>query len=62
MNEIDLWHEAENCEYEDNWTYDKYFETAEQVQEYADAVLQLKVNGSIRSAPPDPLPILGEAN
>ncbi|MEC7564172.1 MAG: YkgJ family cysteine cluster protein [Planctomycetota bacterium] len=53
---------TENCEYEDNWTYDKYFETAEQVQEYADAVLQLKVNGSIRSAPPDPLPILGEAN
>jgi len=55
-------YKTETCEYEDHWTYDKYFETPEQVQEYADAVLQLKVNGSIRSAPPDPLPILGEAN
>ncbi len=53
---------TDNCEYEDDWTYDKYFETPEQVQEYADAVLQLKTHGSIRSAQPNPLPILGKAN
>jgi Fe-S-cluster containining protein len=28
-----------DCEYEDDWVYDQYFETAEQVEEYAEAVL-----------------------
>ncbi len=30
---------TENCEYEDDTTYDKYFETPEQIWEYADAIL-----------------------
>ncbi|MFW6171351.1 MAG: YkgJ family cysteine cluster protein, partial [Planctomycetota bacterium] len=28
------------CEYEDDWTYEQYFETPEQIQEYAEAILQ----------------------
>ena len=49
---------TENCEYEDDWTYDRYFETAEQIHEYAEAVLQTTTNGSIRSSRPNPLPVL----
>lgn len=28
-----------DCEYEDTWVYERYFETSEQVEEYAEAVL-----------------------
>ena len=45
------------CEYEDDWTYERYFETAEQVQEYAEAVLQ-KPGQDIRSPRPPLLPIV----
>jgi hypothetical protein len=27
------------CEYEDDWVYDKYFETPEQIAEYAEALM-----------------------
>jgi len=47
-----------NCEYEDDWVYDQYFETAEQVAEYAEAVLPRKHSESIRSAAPPLLPVL----
>ena len=30
---------TDNCEYDDHWVYDHYWETAEQVMEYAEAVL-----------------------
>ena len=30
---------TKDCEYEDDWVYDQYFETCEQVEEYMDAVL-----------------------
>jgi Fe-S-cluster containining protein len=30
---------TDDCEYEDDWVYDQYFETPEQVVEYMDAVL-----------------------
>ena len=30
---------TKNCEYEDAWVYDHYWETPEQVEEYAEAVL-----------------------
>jgi Fe-S-cluster containining protein len=46
-----------NCEYEDNWVYERYFETAEQIEEFADAVLQK--SGNIRSRKPPLLPIVG---
>ncbi len=49
---------TKNCEYEDDWTYDRYFETPEQVEEYADAVLSRKTDGSIRGRKPSLLPII----
>lgn len=48
---------TENCEYDDDWTYEHYFETAEQVQEYVEAVLQ-KPGTDIRSHPPVGLPVV----
>ena len=30
---------TENCEYDDDYVYDRYFETPEQVEEYVEAVL-----------------------
>lgn len=50
---------TDNCEYEDDWLYDQYLETAEQVAEYAEAVLPRKRGVSIRSPRPALLPILG---
>ena len=49
---------TKNCEYEDDWVYDHYFETAEQVQEYAEAVLGPPKRRGIRGPRPDPLEIL----
>jgi len=46
-----------DCEYEDDWTYDFYLETPEQVAEYMEAVLQ-KRGRSIRSRKPPLLPII----
>ncbi len=61
---------TDECEYEDDWVYDQYFETPEQVEEYMDAVLgpggktigdgRKKKNRkqSIRSKKPSLLPVL----
>lgn len=61
---------TDECEYEDDWVYDQYFETPEQVEEYMEAVLgpEGKVIGdgrkkknrkkSIRSKKPPLLPVL----
>lgn len=47
-----------NCEYDEDTTYEKYFETPEQVAEYMEAtVLQADLPG-IRSKEPPMLPIL----
>ena len=48
---------VKGCEYEDDWVYDQYFETPEQVEEYVEAVLPRK-NTSIRSTRPAMLPIV----
>lgn len=50
---------TDNCEYEDDWVYDRYFETPEQVEEYAEAVLPPETPGQIRSPRPALLPVLG---
>jgi Fe-S-cluster containining protein len=50
---------TKDCEYEDEWTYDHYFETPEQIHEYAEAVLPVGRNQSIRSPKPASLPIVG---
>lgn len=47
-----------NCEYEDDWTYDQYFETPEQVAEYAEAVLPRRRSRGVRSPKPALLPVL----
>ena len=38
------------CEYDDDWTYERYFETPEQIQEYAEAVLETPGAGYPQSA------------
>jgi Fe-S-cluster containining protein len=48
-----------NCEYEDSWVYDHYFETPEQIEEYVEAVLQ-EPQASIRGRRPELLPVLGD--
>ncbi len=48
---------TDNCEYEEDWTYEFYLETSEQVGQYTEAVIQKK-GQSIRSRKPDPLAVL----
>lgn len=48
---------TENCEYDEDWVYDQYFETAEQVAEYTEAMLG-NANGVFRSPKPNPLALL----
>jgi len=48
---------TKNCEYEDDWVYDHYFETAEQVDEYAEAVLGPRGGRGIRGPKPNPLDV-----
>ena len=43
---------TDNCEYDDEWVYDHYWETPEQIEEYAEAVLGPREGESIRSAKP----------
>jgi len=49
---------TDNCEYDDDWVYDKYFETPEQIFEYAEAVTPKRPGQSIRSKKPAMFPIL----
>jgi Fe-S-cluster containining protein len=49
---------TEACEYEDDWMYEQYLETAEQAAEYAEAILPRKKGESIRSPKPPLLPVL----
>ncbi|MFZ5831183.1 MAG: YkgJ family cysteine cluster protein [Planctomycetota bacterium] len=41
-----------NCEYEDDWVYDHYWELPEQVEEYAEAVLGPRRGRTFRSPRP----------
>ena len=49
---------TDNCEYTEDWTYEHYFETPEQIAEYMDAVFQKKRGGDIRSPKPPLLPVM----
>ena len=49
---------TKQCEYEDGWTYEQYFETPEQIHEYAEALLGPRRGQSMRSPKPDLLPVL----
>ena len=50
---------TENCEYDDEWTYDRYYEVSEQVEEYSEAIFSGANGKSIRSPKPPLLPIVG---
>ena len=49
---------TDKCEYEDDWVYDRYFETPEQVEEYVEAIFPPRRGESIRSPKPPVLPIV----
>ncbi|TWU34380.1 YkgJ family cysteine cluster protein [Novipirellula artificiosorum] len=55
---------TDECEFEDDWCYEKYFETPEQLDEYADALFgrqfpdpNTKKHDRLRSRRPTALPI-----
>jgi Fe-S-cluster containining protein len=50
---------TDECEYDDDWVYDRYLETPEQVAEYTEAVIRPAKGASIRSPKPPLLPIVG---
>lgn len=50
---------TKDCEFEDDWIYDRYFETPEQIEEYAEAVLPPRPGRTLRSPEPPLLPIVG---
>lgn len=43
---------VKDCEYDDEWVYDHYWETAEQIEEYAEAVLDPRKGRGWRSPKP----------
>jgi len=45
-------YKTDNCEYEDEWVYDHYWETPQQVEEYAEAVLGPRKGRGFRSPKP----------
>jgi Fe-S-cluster containining protein len=49
---------TDDCEYEDLWVYEKYFEVSEQVAEYVEAVFPKRRGESIRSPRPEELPVI----
>ncbi len=49
---------TKNCEYEDDTTYDRYFERAEQVNEYIEALFPPKNGEKRRTRKPDLLPVI----
>jgi Fe-S-cluster containining protein len=49
---------TKDCEYEDDTTYDRYFERAEQVNEYIEALFPPKKGELRRSPKPNLLPVI----
>lgn len=49
---------SEACEFEDGFVHERYFETPEQVAEYAEMMLGPLPGAALRSPPPAVLPIL----
>ncbi|QDS92743.1 Flagellin N-methylase [Roseimaritima multifibrata] len=48
---------TDNCEYEDDWVYEKYFESPEQIAEYCDARFGPDSGQGFRSPRPTALPL-----
>ncbi|MEL6107003.1 MAG: YkgJ family cysteine cluster protein [Planctomycetota bacterium] len=56
---------TDECEFDDDWCYEQYFETPEQIDEYADALFgpqfpanEQNAKDSLRSRRPSGLPVL----
>jgi Fe-S-cluster containining protein len=49
---------TENCEFEDEHTYDRYFETPEQVAEYTEARFSDPADPNFRTPLPVGLPVI----
>lgn len=49
---------TDECEYEDEYTYEQYFDRPEQIAEYAEAVLKQDASNGIRSPQPPLLPVM----
>lgn len=49
---------TDNCEYEDHWTYDRYFELADQLVEYQEGIKGFRRKDSIRSRKPEKLSVV----
>jgi len=49
---------TDNCEYDDDWLYEQYLETAEQVWEYSEAILSSARGPTMRSPRPALLPVI----
>ncbi len=49
---------TDNCEYDDHYVYDRFFETSEQIQEFCDAMFSQPGQEGFRSPRPAVLPIL----
>ena len=49
---------TENCEYDDDWLYEQYLETSEQVWEYSEAILSSGRGPTMRSPRPALLPVI----
>ena len=49
---------TDNCEYDDDWLYEQYLETSEQVWEYSEAILSLERGPTMRSPRPALLPVI----
>jgi Fe-S-cluster containining protein len=52
-------YKTDNCEYDEDWGFDKVFETAEQIWEYAEAVLPARRRQ--KSDAPGPLVVIGSS-
>ena len=52
---------TDDCEYEDHWTYERYFETAEQVDEFCDAMFARPGQKNFRSPQPPLFPLIQAA-
>lgn len=50
---------TDECEFDDSWTYERFFETAEQLEEYLEATTPKPAGASLRGPRPEILPIVG---
>ena len=49
---------TDKCEYEDDWTYDRYFETPEQIDEFSQAMFTSPGERYFRTPQPSLLPVI----